>query len=350
LAPGRFRFCLEGSFVPTEGKAAQMSTCFAMKSTWQAGIWETWSEERRLACIDFLKSFQRPQGWFADPWLEKASRSDVKTYLRRTLLALCGRVPWGQFSDQAEQNLRAETRQSAATLAMVEEVSPHPLPLKLTSEEEIRIFLNKFDWGQPWAAGSHLSHLIFFLSLNHRIFGLVPNYDALMDFICNFLASIRDPETGCWFRGSPTDFIKINGAMKIFSGLQWIDRPYPDCTHLLDFALRQPLQPDGCGFLNQLLVVNEARKGSPDRYRSDQINDLAMQALEAAVGFQKPDGGFSFYQKHAQTDYYGVKVSRGLPESDLHGTCMIVWAIALALEMLGDNGPSGREQWRAHRP
>lgn len=94
LAPGRFRFCLEGSRVPTEGQAAQVSTCFAMKAAWQAGIWETWPEERRLACIEFLKSFQRPDGWFADPWLAKASRPDVKSYVRHALLSLSGRVSW----------------------------------------------------------------------------------------------------------------------------------------------------------------------------------------------------------------------------------------------------------------
>jgi hypothetical protein len=349
LDPGRFRFCLEGSLAPTEGKEAQVSTCFAMKAAWQAGIWEKWPEEKRLACIEFLKSFQRSDGWFADPWLEKASRPDVKAYLRHARDTLCGRSSWGQLFDRAERNLRAETRQTAATLLMVGVVPPYPLPCEHTTEEGLKTYLEKFDWRQPWGSGSHLSHLIFFLSINQRSFGLPRDYDELIDIICNFLASRRDSETGCWFRGSPPDVMKINGAMKVFSGLQWVDRPYPDCNRLLDFALGQPFQSDGCGFLNRLFVVHEAIKGAPDGYRRDQVQDLARKALEAIVRFRKPDGGFSFYQGHAMEGYYGATVSRGLPVSDLHGTCMMVWAIALAIEMLGDNAPPGREQWKAHR-
>jgi hypothetical protein len=350
LDPGRFRFCLDGSLVPTEGKAAQVSTCFAMKTAWQAGIWETWPETKRLACIEFLKSFQRPDGWFADPWIEKASRPNLKTYLRHTRDTLCGRSSWGQLFDRAEQNLRAETRQSAATLFMVGEAPSHPLPLEHLTEEGITIYLNKFDWRQPWGAGSHLSHLIFSLSMNRRSWGFHSNYDELMKVIFNFLSEIRDPKTGCWFRGSPPDVIKINGAMKVFSGLQWVDRPYPDCTRLLEFALAQPFQSDGCGFVNRLFVVREAMKGCPEGYLGDQIKDLAQRALEAALRFQKPDGGFSFYLEQAQTSYYGAEVSQGLAVSDLHGTGIIVWAMALALEILGAAGPSGRGQWRAHRP
>lgn len=349
MAAGRFRFCLEGSLVPTEGKAAQVSTCFAMKAAWQAGTWETWPAERRQASIEFLKSFQRPDGWFADPWLAKACRPRVKSYVKHALLTLSGRVFWGELRDRAGRNLRAETRQTAATLLMVGEVPSYPLPCEYTTEAGLKAYLEKFDWRQPWGAGSHLSHLVFFLSINRRTFGEPGNYAALMDLIGNFLASRRDPKTGCWFRGNPSEVIKINGAMKIFSGLQWVDRPYPDCTRLLDFALEQPFQTDGCGFLNRLFVVHEAMKGTPAGYRRDQIKELALKALEVIVRFQKPDGGFSFHQEHAQTGYYGATVSRGLPVSDLHGTCMMVWAIALALEMLGNDAPPGSETWRAHR-
>jgi hypothetical protein len=335
--------------VPTEGKAAQVSTVFAMKAAWQAGLWEAWPETRRLGCIEFLKSFQRPDGWFADPWLAKASRPNVKKCLRHALHYLSGTVTWRELFHRTHMNLRAETRQSVATLLMVQEAPPYSLPLEHNSVEGIKAFLNSFDWHHPWSAGSHLSHLIFFLAINQHSFEIRRNYEALIEVICKFLASIRDPETGCWFRGNPTDTIKINGAMKVFSGLQWVDQPYPDCTRLLDFALELPFQTDGCGFVNHLFVVHEAMNSIPDRYRYDQIKSLALKALEAIVKFQKPDGGFSFYQKHAQTGYYGATVSRGLPVSDLHGTYMMVWALSLALEMLGDDAPAGREQWQAQR-
>jgi len=349
LEIGRFRFCSKNSLVPVTGRQAQVSTCFAVKSAWQAGLWESWSADRQRACIDFINSFQRPDGWFADPWLKIAARPDMKGLIKHTLLSLAGRASWQELIDTPERNLRAETRQSIATLFMVNELPEHPLPMEQTTTEGIRAYLEKFDWRQPWSAGSHLSHLMFFVSANHRTHGRLVNYAELIDFILEFLVSIRDPESGCWYRGTPPDVIKINGAMKVFSGLQWIDRPYPDCTRLLDFALKQPFQTDGCGFLNRLFVIHEAMKGSPLGYRRELIRELAMNALETVIRFQKPDGGFSFYETYAQTHYYGARVSKGLPVSDLHGTAMMVWAIALAIELIGDDAPSGSELWRAHR-
>ena len=37
----------------------------------------------------------------------------------------------------------------------------------------------------------------------------------------------------------------------------------------------------------------------------------------------------SFYQRKAQTNYYGVPISRGLDEPDLQGTCLLTWAAAM---------------------
>jgi len=41
--------------------------------------------------------------------------------------------------------------------------------------------------------------------------------------------------------------------------------------------------------------------------------------------------------------------SYGFLESDLHGTIRIVWAIATALDLFGDDAPSGAEKWKYHK-
>lgn len=51
-----------------------------------------------------------------------------------------------------------------------------------------------------------------------------------------FLNELWNSEYGCWFRGKPSNLIKINGAMKVWSGLHWLDRPSPDCHKLMDLA------------------------------------------------------------------------------------------------------------------
>jgi hypothetical protein len=45
--------------------------------------------------------------------------------------------------------------------------------------------------------------------------------------------------------------------------------------------------------------------------------------LEGIRHHANEDGGFSFYRGKAQTNYYGVPVSRGLAESDIQGTCLL---------------------------
>ncbi|MCK4389251.1 MAG: hypothetical protein KAV83_03305 [Desulfobacterales bacterium] len=167
----------------------------------------------------------------------------------------------------------------------------------------------------------------------------------------NILTGLHDEQTGTWFRGSCSSNLKINGAMKVLSGLQWVDREYPNTKRLIDFALVQPIQNDGGGILNRLFVLQQARKGALPGYRQDDIRKIAFHALEAVPGFQKSDGGFSFFfQQKSQTFYYGVKVSQGLPVSDLHGTAMMTWAIAVAVDLLGEDAPGDTKKWKCHRP
>ena len=345
LEPGRFRFCSQGSMMPAQGQSGQMATCFAMKIAWQCGLWEEWSEARRTACVKFIQSFQRRDGFFFDPWLVANAKPDLKDYLR----VLLGRCSWSSLQNQLTENLRAETRQSVATLLMVGASPKDSVPLEVTSADDVVRYVQVLDWGNPWAAASHVSHQLFMLAVNKKCFGVPKDVEQLIDVFLKQLTKYYAPETGTWYQGNPPDDIKINGSMKVFSGLQWLDRPYPDTRALLDFALKQPFESEGCGFLNRLFVVHQARKGVEESYRIGEIKKLAQVALERVMQFHQADGGFSFYENKSQTHYYSARVSKGLPISDLHGTTMFVWAIALCLGMLGENAPDGAEVWKAHK-
>lgn len=345
LLPGRFRFCAKGSCVPVDGRAAQVSTCFAMKSAWQAGVWDRWDEEQRKACVEFVKSFQTTKGWFEDQWLAANARLNLKDIV---LLAL-GRTGLQVLRNRKSNNLRAETRQSAATLLMVGERPKYPLPQEIKTTDDAKKYVDALDWSNPWGAGSHVSHQLFMLSVNNQCFDDLEGNKNLVDALLQELKRYYHPDTGTWHKGNPPDAIKINGAMKIFSGLQWFYRPYPDTRALLDFALKQPFESDGCGFLNRLFVVYQAQKGVEPGYRQVELRKLVQDALKRVLEFRQADGGFSFYKNKSQTRYYFVPVSKGLPVSDLHGTAMFVWAIALCLELLGEDAPEGSEVWRVHK-
>ncbi len=346
LEIGRFRFCSDGSFVPVTGLEGQVSICFAMKAAWQAGLWDGWPEERKKACVDFVRSFQKKDGCFYDPWLRRSAKTGWRDFAN----LLLGHIDYAAIRDKKIRNVRAETRQSASTLMMVGEKLKYPLPIEISSPGEVDSYIESFNWEIPWSAGSHVSHQMMFLTINHICFDISEHYNDIIDQILFCLGKFRDPITGTWFKGKTPDTIKINGAMKIFTGLQWVNRPYPDCTRLLDFALEQPFQSNGCGFLNRLFVVHEALKGAPIDYRRNDIYELAVLAWEEIQKFRKPDGGFSFYEQKSQTNYYSAKVSKGYSVSDLHGAAMMCWAVALIMELLGEKAPDGAKQWKIHKP
>lgn len=345
LAPGRFRFHEENTSFPVDAKKGQVSTCFAVKIAWQTGIWEEWSDERKQACIDFIRSFQTPDGFFADEWLLRESRPPASEFLRTMLKggSIRGLI------ERRGRNLRAETRQSAATLMMVCEGPEFPLPVPCRTAEEVDEFFFSFDWSDPWSAGSHISHVITFLSINKRLFRGTINYDVetVLSRIRYNLDRIRDQETGSWHRGKTSHDSMVNGAMKVLSGLRWLDFQYPECTRLLDFALSRPFAWDGCRFLNRLFVVRESLRGCPPGYRQEDVIRLGEEVLEIVQQFRKKDGAFSFFIDGSQTGYYGFKVGKKLPISDLHGTVMITWAVALALELCDRSKFEGAEMWRA---
>ncbi len=349
LEPGRFRFCSEGSSVPTAGHAAQFVTCFAMKAAWQAGLWDSWNKERKDACISFIRSFQVPDGWFCDPWLSNASKPRWRELGKTILRSAVGRGSWGNLANRQEMNLRAETRQSVSTLAMVEARPEYPLPMPWKSPDDVLCFLRGLDWRFPWSAGSHLSHLAFILRFNKNCFPDVPVAESLFDVVFDFLSRIRDVKSGAWFRGNVSDTEKVNGAMKILTAWEWMDHPLPDCSKLIDLALKQSCLQDGCGFLNRLFVVYAARKSCSSAYRRDEIRQLAADSLLRIARFEKSDGGFSFFEKHAQTTYYGARVSKGLPVSDMHGAALMVWAIAICADLIGEDTRGKQSGWRAHR-
>jgi hypothetical protein len=345
LEAGRFRFCKHGSFMPVKGCSGMVSTVFAMKIAWQVGIWEHWSEARKHACIDFIRSFQKQDGRFVDPWMFAKVKMSLKDYARFTL----GKYDLRLLRDRKERNIQAETRQAAASLIMVGIKPDYPLPSLIGCVDDVKRYVHSSDWSQPWNAASHFSQQLMFISVNKRYFSHNSEYELLIEEILTVLDKMRDISTGTWFIGNPSNSDKINGAMKILSGLQWIDMPYPDCTRLLDFALDQTFLNDSCGFFNLLFVVYHCLKGVSKDFRKAEILLFATRALKQIQQFKKKDGGFSFYPDKAQITFLGEATSKGFPLSDMHGTMMMSWALAIIADLLGNTAPAGSNQWRIHQ-
>jgi len=77
-------------------------------------------------------------------------------------------------------------------------------------------------------------------------------------------------------------------------------------------------------------------------YRRKDIRDYCLTVLSMIEKHRRPDGGLSYFTDKSQTGYYGVPISTGLDEGDIHGTCLLTWGAAMILELLDANEPGFR--------
>ena len=331
LSSGRFRFCETRSLAPVDGKRGQGITCFAVKSAWHIGAWQDWPRDVKEGCVQFIKSFQAPDGSFVDDWLLRRIG-----WTSRVRKARQGRFKemLSDPQDAKDKAVRAETRQSSATLILLGERPPYPLPITWQSESAVRAFVQSLDWSRPWDAGSHTSHVVSFLAMNGASPNGSPSYQRMLDAAFEESGQFIDERTGSWGIGGVSHVQRINGAMKMLTAYDWGNRPIPYPERLIDYTLDNTSGEDGCGVLDKLFVLHRASATAPG-YRTRDLERFALDALNDILAYRQKDGAFSFYPTRAQRSYYGALISLGGRQSDMHGTVMFTWAYAVALDLLG---------------
>ena len=352
LEKGRIRFTESGNLVPYRGRGGVMASVFAMKIAWQIGIWDSWNNERKISFVNFVKQQQNQNGLFIDPWLSGQNSISWKEWVKVGL----GRVKYDDlkkyYSLWHERNIRAETRQNISALLMVGAQPNYIPPVVATNYEDAYQFLDVLDWKDPWGAGSHLSHMLM-LTTTHKIMGSKKvNAESIYAATFDFLRSIYHENTGTWYRGANIPVaIQINGAMKIFSGLQWLEEhPFVKNEKLLRLVLSQPFYSDGCHFTNSLFVLHQIKKLSGLGENKAKIIERAHRASKCLMLHKKKQSGFSFNHLQSQQHYYTARVSKGLKVADLHGTTMFSWACAIVIDLLSDTFPDVQNEWKVHIP
>lgn len=338
--PGRYAPCLQGA--TDVGREMGLGwSCFALKLHHMLGAWENAPASEREAWLGFIRGFQRTddrEGAFIDPpeiaFLERRT-------LRDHVWKLLGR---GKPKDFARSIVLAETKQAIATLAEVgaEPSQPfHGFPL---TPDEVRAWLEAKDWSRPWGAGGQSAGLVVFLKTQAPLLLSQQHVDEMLDACRDFYAGLADRETGAYFRGPrPRHGELINGAMKVLMALDWLDvRPhFPE--RLVATCISQPPTADGCHLVDAIYVLHQSlAPGGVDV----RVRGFCAHVLEMIKAHARDDGGFSFYAKRAQTNYYGVPVSRGLEEGDIQGTCLLVWALAMIWRLLAPE----TAEWKIIRP
>lgn len=322
LDSGRFRYCLEGSLIPVSGHAGLVSTVFAAKILYTTGNWQYLDAAVKSAVLNFISSFQSPDGFFRDPW--------ILSVLQRQ----------GSSPEAVERYVRAETRQALSLLFTLKATpTTYPAPLELKDADHARRYMRALDWQNPWGAVSHFSHQCFFLAAARATNQHVPVgiEEALLDELFRHYA----PESVTWhINGQPVAnaTITINGLMKMLTGFAWLD-PHVYTRLKLD-ALWEAVcehvsQTDSCSLFNHLYVLATI-SGLRNYKKTKALKKFCISYLHSLVPFYRwKEGAFSFFPHKAQDSYLEARISSGSSFADLHGTVMQTWALSLLFQLMG---------------
>lgn len=278
----------------------------------------------------FIKNFQRKDGSIYDPLISQKSIFSNAFYAIKNQ----------DFSNIfAHKTRRAETRQSFSVLMLLNSRPNLPYLKVPNTTEKIDNYLSNLNWKKPYDACSHFSHLLFFLYANKKFFGLNKNnFNNLIEFAIDWVNKLQSEKDGCWYYGNNISITqKINGAMKIITGLKVVDKldfNYPE--KLINLCLSNNNFENGCNILDSLYVLHYANILTGNSYRYKNIESFCNKWIKVCREHYFPSiGGFSFYRNKANQYYYGAKITKGLNEPDIHGTVLLLWGIALTSKILG---------------
>lgn len=317
---GFFRYSYSGDYLNEKFNWGLGNSVFALKIYRSLNL----KPENLNDIICFVQNFQKQNGEFYDPYIKHFS------FPLRTYNALKERDINRLYHKFVR---RAETRQSISALKLFDIKPKYEFSDFPHTENDIKKYIDNLNWDIPWGAGSHFSALMFFLSLSE-----ISNKIKLIDFLSKYILKLRRPD-GCWYTGTPSLQLKINGAMKIITGLK-AAAEFADINNgkviftqvekLIDTALLAANDINACSNFNITYVLRYANELTGGNYRYEEIENFIKQRLDIYREFyHKKYGAFSFYKNKTNTKYYGAYITKGKKEPDIHGTVMFLWGLAV---------------------
>jgi hypothetical protein len=346
---GRFLPCRDGA---TEiGRKAELGfSCFALKTSYTIGLWKDMGVGEQSSWIEHIRSFQRSR----DPGGSTEGRDafidlpvlDALPHHRPGLLQRVfsrGRCAGGL--SRRDLAVIGETKQAIATLAQVGARPATPYRGFPQTADAVTRRLRGFDWSAPWGAGGQTAALVTLIRAQAGPLAAEVDVGEMLNRCRSFFAEIADAETGAYFVGErPGHDHLVNGAMKVLTGLDWLDEPIHFPERLIDTTLAERPRPEGCHLVDAIYVLHRCAVQS--EHRRKEVRDYSAAVLDMIRAHQRGDGGFSYSSDRAQTSYYGAPISEGRCEGDIHGTCLLSWALAMILENLEEDV----DGWEVIRP
>ncbi len=315
-------------------------SCYALKIFIITTSWKELDKRDQENWINYIKSFQKqsydfPINSFIDDnylkFFSKQSYSQKTKEFAKIVLNKYTNKNYVLKNEKLDDFIKAETKQAISTLKEVNQINDLIYDEFPKSKKEIIDYLNSLDWSKPWNAGAQFSALCMFIST--QIIDEKQKIELSL-VLEDFVLSIVDKDTGTFYKGNkPEDIETINGAMKIITGLDWINVNIPFPQKLLDTFLKIEPFDDGCDLVDIVYVIYMCSKSAD--YKNNEIKNYFEKILLKIEEHYFPDlGGFSYFVNKSQTHYYGVNITKGFNEPDIHGTLLLVWAISIISQVL----------------
>jgi len=316
--------------------------CYISKILYTLNIWDSYDEETKISWVNEVNSYQdvnylHAKNSYIDPSFlalsSKINLIDISKDIYRLLSNNILKTKYELKKEKTQTSIRAETKQCIATLNQLGYQNKNSFLDFPQTEFEIFKLLNTYDWSQPWSAGAQFAGLSVFSSTQLNTQGKNSNTESLS----NYINKLVNFENGCYYSGDrPIRSQLINGSMKVISGLDWLNLEIHYPEKLIDLCLENNPSSEGCDLVDNVYVIYKCLQQT--NYKRKEVNKYLETIIDLIMlHYHSETGGFSYFKEKSQTHYYGIKISEGKNEPDLHGTVLLLWALSMILEIQEKN-------------
>ncbi len=308
---------------------------YAMKIYYMLGIWEDLSQHEQNEWINYINSFQKQDSKFGKNfyvdstivnYYEKfQTKNEIKNLSKLLLNTFLGKN-YDLKSTKLLKAINADTKQAISTLYEVGSKNSHQIPNKFSNELNLISYLDSLDWSKPWSAGAQFSSMcVYSVTQNYK------NEESLV----KYATDIVDSDTGSYFKFKPQENREvINGAMKIITGLDWLNHEIHYPKKLIDYCLANEPLNEGCDIVDYIYVLYKCSEETT--YKKNQIDEKMVEGINKIKNlYLFNDLGFSYFENKSQDYYYGVPITNGLKTADIHGTLLCCWGLMMAMKTVG---------------
>ena len=311
-------------------------SCYALKTFYTVNEWDKLSNDIKNGWGEYINSFQKnslkfPNNSYIDnKYIEHFEKFNIEKISKDSIKSIINIFNRNKYRTRGEQlfdSIRAESKQSIATLNQVGFQNNLIYDDFPQSFKDINLLLDSYDWSKPWSAGAQFSGLCVFANAQ------AVEYKECSNNLVDFIDSKVNSEDGCYYDGGQPNFSQlINGSMKVITGLDWLGVPIHYPKKIIDACLsKNPLQ-SGCDLVDYVYVLY--RSSLQTDYRKIEIVKYLDKILDFIFShYYQDQGGFSYNIGSSQKLYYGVEISKGNDQPDIHGTVLLTWALAMIFKI-----------------